>query len=257
MFLFNFLTQTLSLPHLLFTASCLRRLVPSRFPQSAAHPSVEPNGNVALSSNEGPSIGIGSKLARQAPVAVVLGNNANTPSIVSSKSGGGGAQATTSATVLALTRENGFTDAALDNTVKNTSYGNGSAVVAADAYSHPPSSHIKSPRTALPLLPQALPSPLQQKRTPRLAAATAAIYGTESEVVNRVASVSGEQRLAADEVLLDLDEMRVNPPYVNLYPSTGSYTPLPHWHNLASCHAPGSLMCFFRLSGTSATFLAS
>lgn len=105
-------------------------------------------------------------------------------------------------------------------TLRATAHDTGALV---GTHSHPPTSRIKSPRTALPHLSVALshevvprhpdrPTPSTQKRTPRLAAATAAIQGPESSVVNRVTSAVAERRLEADEVLLDLDEMRMNPP---------------------------------------------
>ncbi len=87
----------------------------------------------------------------------------------------------------------------------------------------PSLSHIKSPRTALPRMPSSLPdssavlrldgpSSLKQNATLRLAAETATLHTNELSVPKNAPSIMAERRIAADQVLLDLDEMRANPP---------------------------------------------
>ena len=87
---------------------------------------------------------------------------------------------------------------------------------------YPAPSQIKSPRTSLPYLPPVLTQPLaatsrdsftHSKRIfPRIATATVASEVLEAAVSVKATAATAFPRLADDQVLLDLDDMRFNPP---------------------------------------------
>jgi hypothetical protein len=87
---------------------------------------------------------------------------------------------------------------------------------------YPAPSQIKSPRTSLPYLPPDLTQPLaatsrdsftHSKRIfPRISASAVASEVLEAAVSVKATAATAFPRLADDQVLLDLDDMRCNPP---------------------------------------------